>query len=132
MKNIFACLCPDFRVRFNRKSGFTLVEMLVVMLVVSVLYSIIGFGMRDPKKAALTMAATRANLVWHAETKYFAAKGSFSTDWYSLGMTNPNTLDPVFTYAFENMSPNTFKLTVTRKGTSTGLSINNTGTITYF
>lgn len=120
------------RIGRNSKSGMTLAEILIVVVIISVLASfILPRFMSQGEHAVVAEAAQMLSAIRHGEEAYFLENnGNYTTSLDVIGIENPNNSSKNFTYSIA-ADAGTFKATAARKdGDFAGktVTLDNTGT----
>jgi prepilin-type N-terminal cleavage/methylation domain-containing protein len=117
-------------------NGFTFMELLVVVIVVGILVSAaIPILNKNIEKSRTSEAATTLNLIRMAERDYFLDNKTYTTNFDSLNIDNPNntaSANRYFDYTITSADANGFSASATRKdGPYTGdnYTIDQTGSI---
>jgi prepilin-type N-terminal cleavage/methylation domain-containing protein len=114
----------------SRRSGFTLIEMLVVVAIIGLLSSIILVGLGDVRKDARdTRRVADIRQLQNALEIYYSTNQAYPQNAYESLQTAPYdpVLDPltgaVMPYAYERLSPNSYLLGACLEGErQTGVS----------
>ena len=123
----------------KKRSGFTLIELFIVVLVVAILAVIaIPILSKNMEKSKTGEVISTLNLIRMAEKDYYLDSNprTYTTDFSLLNIDNPNSIaseNRYFTYTIPTGDSNGFTATATRKdGSYAGdwYTINQDGSIT--
>lgn len=119
--------------RHPGKKAITIIETVIVIIIIGVAAAI-GTGVwRNQIEAERQSNAKEVlKILWRAEESFFAWKNTYTNDWDSLAVENPNTTDKFYSFTIEESSSRTLSIRATRKGGSGGFQINQDGVITSF
>lgn len=106
---------------FREKMGFTMIELLVVLIIIGVLVSLnMGNFSRSSEKNKAKEAEANLQLIYTAQQRYYLGEGEYSNDTANLGITLEGDS---FTYSINaTTSPISFIATATRAGSGLACS----------
>jgi prepilin-type N-terminal cleavage/methylation domain-containing protein len=125
--------------RCRRRTGFTLVELIVVMTVVAILSTIaVPSFRRTLERAKTDYAGANLESIWKAQQLFWLDTRTYATSLEQLaasGLIDPGLLatQSDFTYTIQSASADTFSVLATRRGSRdwTGsLVLDQTGLVT--
>jgi prepilin-type N-terminal cleavage/methylation domain-containing protein len=119
----------------RRRSGFTLVELMVVVATISVLISLaVPSFRRSIEQSHADIASANLRAIWTAERLYWLENRTFTTALGSLDVdASLASATSPYTYAITSADANSFAATATRAGStmwSGSFSISQSGSIT--
>ncbi len=96
------------------KTGFTMIELLVVLIIIGVLVSLnMGDFSRSSEKNKAKEAEANLQLIYTAQQRYYLNEGEYTNDTENLGITLEGNS---FNYTIITTSPNSFTATAQRAG----------------
>ncbi|MDD2703230.1 MAG: type IV pilin protein [Candidatus Omnitrophica bacterium] len=119
--------------RRTGREALALVETIVVIIIIGVVATIgTGVWRSQIESERRNNAKEVLKILWRAEESYFAWKNSYTVDWDSLAVEDPNKTDKYYTFTIEESSARTLTIRATRKRTGGGFTINEEGEISGF
>ncbi len=119
--------------RDSGKKALTLVETIVVIIIIGIVATIgTGVWRQQIEAERRNNAKEVLKILWRAEESFFAWKNTYTVDWNSLAVQNPNETDRFFEFTIDEASDRALTIRASRKGGGGGFTINQDGDITGF
>jgi prepilin-type N-terminal cleavage/methylation domain-containing protein len=101
---------------FGRKIGFTLTELLIVVIILGILATLaLPMLVKTIEKAKVGEAVSNLNLIRTGQKIYFLEYSTFSQNITSLNIEDPNTANTYFDYSIETADSSDFTGRAQRK-----------------
>jgi Tfp pilus assembly protein PilE len=119
--------------RRGGRRAITLLETVIVIIIIGVAATIgTGVWRNQIEVERQNNAKEVLKILWRAEESFFAWKNTYTTDWSSLAVEDPNKTDKFYSFTIEEASGRTLTIRAARKGGSGGFQINQDGEISGF
>lgn len=126
-----ALLKRDVSMRTSR--SLTLLEVIIVVIIVSIIASFgFGFWQNQLERDHAENARTTLKMVLQGEENYFSWKNRYTDLWSQLEIDDPNNRDKFYQYNLENVEGKNITIRATRRGKTTGYTIDTQGNIQPF